>query len=99
MPIGRSAKKSLRKSIRRRAANLTFRKTVKKTIKEFLANPAEAGLKKVNSILDKAVKKNIYHKNKVARLKSKYAKKVKKGKVVAAPKKKTKRTVKEKMVK
>lgn len=88
MPIGRSAKKSLRKSNRQRAANLRLRKDIKKTIKEFLAKPTETALKKVSSILDKAVKKNIYHRNRVARLKSEYSKRVK-----------VKRTAKEKMSK
>jgi len=113
MPIGRSAKKSLRKSIKLNQVNSLFRKSVKKLVKAFNNKPTDDNWKKLSSILDKAIKKNILHKNKVARLKSRYAKMiktpaVKATKVVKASKvvkvkktvKKTvKRTAKEKMSK
>lgn len=113
MPIGISAKKSLRKSIQLNKVNSLFRKTVKKLVKAFNDKPTEDNWKKLNSILDKAVGKNILHRNKVARLKSRYAKMVKttvtkkaepKAKVVKVAKvtkvKKTvKKTAKDKMSK
>ena len=113
MPIGRSAKKSLRKAQKLNGVNTIFRKTVKKVTKEFTRKPSEETWKKVSSILDKAIKKNILHRNKVARLKSRYAGMIKtttvkktepKAKVTKVAKatkvKKTvKRTAKEKMSK
>lgn len=100
MPISLSAKKSLRKSLKNHKDNVSFKNTLKTTVKEFLAKPTAEGLKGVYSILDKAVKRNIFHKNKTDRLKGQYSKKV--GgegvkKVVAkknAPKKAAKKVVK-----
>lgn len=76
MPISLSAKKSLRKSIKNNKDNVSFKNKLKKTIKNFLEKPTEEGLKIVFSFLDKAQKKNLFHVNKVARLKSNYSKKV-----------------------
>jgi small subunit ribosomal protein S20 len=76
MPISLSAKASLRKARKNQKVNLGFKRVVKKTVKEFLQKPSADGLKKVFSMLDKAVKKEIFHKNKAARLKSKYSKKI-----------------------
>lgn len=76
MPISLSAKASLRKSLRNQKANRGFKKVIKGTIKEFLVKPTKEGLEKVYSVLDKAVKKEIFHRNKVARLKGKFSKKI-----------------------
>lgn len=76
MPISRSAKKSLRKSVKNRKINVSFKEKVKTIIKGFLAKPSEETLKTVYSTLDKAKKQGIFHKNKAARLKAVYAKKV-----------------------
>ncbi len=76
MPISLSAKKSLRKSLKNYKENVSFKNQLKATVKKFLAKPTNDGLKEVYSILDKAVKKNIFHKNKTNRLKSNYSKKV-----------------------
>lgn len=97
MPIGRSAKKSLRKTIKAREVNLAFRKKVKATVKAFGQKPTEENWKKVSSILDKAIRKHILHRNKVARLKSRYSKMLKPTetkKVETKPKKVVKKTVK-----
>lgn len=104
MPISLSAKKSLRKSLKNHKDNVSFKNRLKATVKEFLAKPTNEGLKGVYSILDKAVKKNIFHKNKSDRLKSSYSKKVgsegvkkvavKKGAVKKVAKKVTKKTTK-----
>ena len=77
MPIGRSAKKSLRKSIKNKKVNNAFKIKLKESIKEFLGSPDKKTLPEVNSMLDKAQKNN-FKKNKVARLKARYAKKVNK---------------------
>jgi small subunit ribosomal protein S20 len=92
MPISLSAKKSLRKSLKNYKENVSFKNKLKTTVKKFLAKPTKSGLEEVYSILDKAVKKNIFHKNKANRLKSNYSKKVKSGET-----KKT--TVKKKTIK
>ncbi|MFA6184816.1 MAG: 30S ribosomal protein S20 [Candidatus Shapirobacteria bacterium] len=76
MPISLSAKKSLRKSLKNHKDNVSFKNRLKAIIKKFLAKPTSEDLKEVYSILDKAVKKNIFHKNKSDRLKSNYSKKV-----------------------
>lgn len=75
MPISLSAKKSLRKSLKNRKENVSFKNKFKSVAKEYLAKPTKEGLEKVYSLLDKLKKKNIFHKNKVARLKSSFAKK------------------------
>jgi ribosomal protein S20 len=76
MPISLSAKKSLRKSLKNHKDNVSFKNQLKTTVKKFLAKPTNDGLKEVYSILDKAVKKNLFHKNKTDRLKGQYSKKV-----------------------
>jgi len=76
MPITKSVKKALRQSEKRRKRNSGFKINLKKTIKSFLAKPSPEGLKAVYSMLDKAGKKYIYHKNKVNRLKSNFSKKI-----------------------
>jgi small subunit ribosomal protein S20 len=79
MPISLSAKKSLRKSLKNNKENVLFKTKLKLTVKKFLVKPTSDSLKEVYSILDKAVKKGIFHKNKTSRLKASYAKKVKNG--------------------
>ena len=98
MPISLSAKKSLRKSLKNHKDNVSFKNQLKTTIKKFLAKPTSDGLKEVYSILDKAVKKNLFHKNKTDRLKSNYSKKVgtEGFKKVIAKKKSVKKVVKKK---
>ena len=104
MPIGRSAKKSLRKTVKNHDTNLTLKNKIKLAIKKFLAKPTEKGLNEVNSAMDKGTKKGLLHRNKVARLKSSYSKKIgTEGKVAvkvkAKAKPKAKRTAKAKMSK
>lgn len=98
MPISLSAKKSLRKSLKNHKVNVSFKNELKAIVKKFLAKPTSGGLKEVYSILDKAVKKNIFHKNKTDRLKSNYSKKVGKDvvKKVASKKKTAKKVTKKK---
>jgi small subunit ribosomal protein S20 len=76
MPNTKSAKKALRVSINKRAVNTVLKNKLKKSlkdlrkdIKEGSANAKEL-LSKAYSFLDKAMKGNILHKNKVARKKS-----------------------------
>ncbi len=84
MPIIKSAKKALRQSKRKQANNLVYKTGVKKTKKviekKVLAKDkdgAKQDLKSFYKIVDKAAKRNVLHKNKAARLKSRLAKKLK----------------------
>lgn len=99
MPTGRSSKKSLRKSIKNKKVNSTFKSKLKAVIKAFLSKPESAGFKEVQSILDKAQQKHLYQKNKVARLKAKYAKSVGKEVEKVAKKKVVKKAAKKKIIK
>lgn len=76
MPISLSAKKSLRKSLKNNKANVAFKNNMKKIVKDFIANPSKEAFIKVSSVLDKSVKKGLNHKNKIARLKSRFSKMV-----------------------
>ena len=82
MPISLSAKKSLRKSLKNNKENVLFKTKLKLTVKKFLAKPTTDGLKEAASIVDKAAKKGIFHKNKSSRLKAKFAKQLKSGEAV-----------------
>ena len=53
-----------------------WRKKLRGAMGTFNKNPDKKGLEKVYSVLDKLVKRNIFHKNKVSRLKSRYSKMV-----------------------
>ncbi|MFA7301405.1 MAG: 30S ribosomal protein S20 [Candidatus Shapirobacteria bacterium] len=97
MPISRSAKKSLRKSVKNKKVNVSFKEKLKKLIKIYLTKPTAEGYKEVQSMLDIAKQKNIFHINKVSRLKSKLNKKYGEGKV--GVKTNTKQTAKKKTTK
>lgn len=99
MPIGQSAKKSLRKSRKNNKANVALKSKVKSGTKVFLEKPTMESLKKVYSLLDKAVKNHIFHINKAARLKSRYSKKVVTKVNVVSEKKVEKKTVAKKSTK
>lgn len=71
MPITKSAKKSLRVSLRQRTQNLK----VEKKLKQALKKADEKNVNEVISLIDKAAKTNLIHKNKAARLKSRLNKK------------------------
>lgn len=78
MPRHASQKKRIRQNEKRNLKNRAMKSQVKtvskkiKTSKEI--KEKEANLSKAYSLIDKSAKKNVYHKNKAARLKSKMAK-------------------------
>ncbi len=72
MPIGASAKKSLRVAKRQALEN----KVMKARIKNQTKKTTTETLPLTYSLLDKAAKNHIIHKNKAARLKSRLAKRV-----------------------
>lgn len=74
MPVIKSAKKKLRKDRKREIVNKNLKNLLKKNIKLAEKNPSEANIRKAVKIIDKTAKKNIIHKNKAARIKSKLAK-------------------------
>lgn len=74
MPITKSAKKALRRSKRQQGFNKRAKRKAEQAIKVFKQEPTEENLAQAYSAIDKAAKRNIYHDNKVARIKSKLAK-------------------------
>ena len=74
MPILKSAKKSLRVSKRKNIVNRKVKSQVKTAIDQVIKDPNQENLSKASSKIDRAVKKNLIHKNKAARVKSRLAK-------------------------
>ncbi len=74
MPVLPNAKKALRASKKKYKFNQKIRSQVKSAIKQMRKEPNKQNLDSVYSMIDKAAKKNIFHKNKAARLKSQMAK-------------------------
>jgi small subunit ribosomal protein S20 len=73
MPLLKNAKKALRASQRKQVINTRVRSRVKTYYDKVKKTKAEADLPAAFSAIDKAVKKNLIHKNKAARLKSSLA--------------------------
>ena len=80
MPQRRNAIKALRINKQRSLRNLRIKTDIKKAIKNFkavLAQKNQAEAQKLLNVLyqkfDKAVKSNLYHKNTVARRKSRFS--------------------------
>ena len=80
MPQRKSGIKDLQKNHTRRMHNLDIKTDLRKTTKKFLASvkeknaqEAQSDLKTLYKKLDKATKRNILHKNTVARRKSKFS--------------------------
>lgn len=88
MPISASAKKSLRVAERRAGENKIMKLRIRKQVKQ--TTPDTLG--QAFRLLDKAAKRNVIHKNKAARLKSRLAAKMAQTETVAAaPAKKSKK--------
>lgn len=87
MPILKSAKKALRASARKAVHNQAVRSRVKSALDAVRKNPVMETLTEAYSALDVAVKKNLIHANKAARVKSQVAKLVKPTKLAKAVKK------------
>lgn len=90
MPVIKSAKKKLRKDKKITAINNKLKALLKSTIKQAEKKPTEASVQKAVKMVDKVTKKNILHKNKASKIKSRLAKKLpKKNTVTKAPSKKS----------
>lgn len=74
MPIIASAKKKMRKDKKRTAHNYKLKTQIKGVIKQTRKTPNPKNYAELQSRLDKAVKTNLIHANKAARLKSRISK-------------------------
>ncbi|MEP7166892.1 MAG: 30S ribosomal protein S20 [Candidatus Woesebacteria bacterium] len=74
MPITKSALKALRQDRRRAETNRPIRSRVKTTLDELKTAQSQTALSSAFSAIDRALKKNLIHRNKAARLKSKASK-------------------------
>ena len=75
MPVIKSAKKKLKVDRKRESANKKMMSLVEISIKKTRKTPTAKSIENVFSVIDKAVKKNIIHKNKASRIKSRLSKK------------------------
>lgn len=97
MPLTKSAKKALKVDIRRKVENDLIRAKIKNAVKGAKisitagAKDIEEKISAVYRELDLAAKKNVIHKNKAARLKSRIVKKVSKAQTVETKPKTTKK--------
>ena len=73
MPIIKSAKKRVKTTRKATARNARTKRSLRSALKSFIRKPSAAGKTKAESNLDKAAKKGLVHKNKVARKKRQLA--------------------------
>ncbi len=78
MPSHVSQKKRIRQNKKKNIRNRALKSKVKTVSKKLKASESaetkKENLSKAYSVIDKSAKKNVYHKNKASRLKSKLAK-------------------------
>lgn len=77
MPIIKSAIKRMRQTEKRRARNVTAKRSLRTALKSFLTTKSTEDLRKAQSELDIAVKKNLMSKNTAARKKVQLVKQAK----------------------
>lgn len=77
MPILKNAQKALRVSKRKTVVNQVTKSKMKTVLDSFKKNPNKENLSNAFSAVDRAVKNNLLHKNKAARVKSQLTKLVK----------------------
>ena len=95
MPRIESAKKAMRVSLKRREQNRETKKNFKSALKKAKESREKQDVSKAVSLLDRAAAKNVIHKNKAARLKSRLSKSVLKEKeTIKKPKPRRKKTTK-----
>lgn len=70
VPVIKSAIKKLRKDIKREKNNDLFREKLSRALKSAKKLKSSKNVKEASSLVDRAVKKNLIHKNKAARIKS-----------------------------
>ena len=74
MPIIKSAKKRVRQTRKATVRNAKTKRSLRDSLKVFSKKPTAKALQQAHSDLDKAAKKGLIHKNKVARKKAQLAK-------------------------
>lgn len=74
MPIIQSAKKKMRSDIKKTEHNINLKNEVKALIKKMRQHPNPENLNLAVSKIDRAIKVNLFHSNKAARLKSRLSK-------------------------
>ena len=74
MPILQNAKKALRVSKRKTIINRDIKSKMKSALDKVKKTPNKETLAAASSAIDRAVKKNLIHKNKAAHMKSRVAK-------------------------
>lgn len=74
MPVHKSAKKRLRQSKKANIQNRSIKSEIKTLIKKVEASFDEKDLKRTFSLLDKAARKRVIHKNQASRVKSRLTK-------------------------
>jgi ribosomal protein S20 len=84
MPIIKSAKKRVRVAKKATVRNVKTKRSLRSALKAFTSKPSAGAHAKVQSNLDKAGKKGVLHKNKVARKKRQLAAAAKKSGVKTA---------------
>jgi small subunit ribosomal protein S20 len=70
MPVIKSAKKKLRVDKKRESANKKAKALIDMIVKKAQKKPSEATVREAFKAIDKGVKKDVFHKNKGARIKS-----------------------------
>jgi small subunit ribosomal protein S20 len=74
VPIIKSAIKRVKQAAVRNERNVATKRAIKAAVKAFEAKPSSETLSKAQSEIDKAVKKNLIHKNTAARRKANLSK-------------------------
>jgi small subunit ribosomal protein S20 len=98
MPVIKSAKKKLKVDKKRESANKKTKAFINLVVKKAQKKPTEATVREAFKAIDKGVKKDIFHKNKGARIKSGLSKLISK-KSKSAIKLETPKTTKVKLAK
>ena len=70
MPVTKTAKRALRSSKKKALINLEIRKKLEIAIRDAKKSKSLKEIKKAISLSDRAVKKNVIHKNKSSRIKN-----------------------------
>lgn len=89
MPIIKSAKKRVKQTRKATVRNAKTKRSLRSALKNFIKKPSAATKSQAESNLDKAAKKGLVHKNKVARKKRQLAAAAKKAGVKPTAAKKT----------
>jgi small subunit ribosomal protein S20 len=77
MPVTKTAERALRVSKRKKEVNDLLRKRLEIAIRKIKKSPTQKNLTDAISLIDRSAKRNLFHKNKAARLKSSLSKLIK----------------------